>query len=147
MAEELNFQSRRYLYLIKESVGVSMRVLLLLLLIETAYLAYLLSEEIYIMFIAPAAAIVLWWFSTWVYGIYKIGITNNLEQRLTAINNGNVRRVYYVFVKKIDRAGEVEQKIHDHFDAQRRNGEWFVLWFWEVAWLWLRYFRVWKHQK
>lgn len=134
-------KTRRYLYLIKEPVSPSLKFLLSLLIIETSFIVYLLYGEILVMYLSVPLVVLGWWFANWFYGIYKIGITQNLDARLTAINNGNAREVYYVFKKEIDRAGEIETKIHRNYTRKRRSGEWFALYFWQIAWIWMRYFR------
>ena len=79
------------------------------------------------MYLSVPLVVLGWWFANWFYGIYKIGITQNLDARLTAINNGQrAGEVYYVF-KEIDRAGEIETKFIANYTRKRRSGEWFAL--------------------
>lgn len=68
----------------------------------------------------------------WVYFIgtkpgepVKIGHTNNLEKRLTAIQNGNHRELVLLAGVLVSRAGDIEGRLHTRFEAHHLRGEWF----------------------
>ncbi len=133
--------TRRFLYLIKEPCSVYTKVYLWIIAVQLGVIYHLLFDYSSAIVIGALGGIPLWLAAERLLGYYKIGITNHLKRRLTAINNGNARRVYYKFVKRIDEAGVVEKKIHKELAKNRKEGEWFYLWFWQVWVLWLRYFR------
>jgi len=61
---------------------------------------------------------------------YKIGVTKDLEKRLSAINNTSPYRCYILYkieFKERKKAFELESKVHNKFDNKRLNGEWFEL--------------------
>jgi len=133
--------SRRFLYLIKEPGNVYTKVYLWIISLQLGIIYHLIFDYRLAIIIGALAGIPMWLFAERTVGYYKIGITNHLKRRLTAINNGNARRVYYKFVKRIDEAGVVEKKIHKELKKNRKDGEWFYLWFWQTWILWWRYFR------
>lgn len=135
-----NDESRRHLYLIKEPFGLAKKLFLIIIATQQLVIGFLLTDDIRFIYTAPVLGLLVWLVSEWVHGIYKIGITSNLENRLRQINNGNARRVFYVFTRNLNKAGVVETKIHRRFKQKRREGEWFGLYFWEVGYLWVRYF-------
>jgi hypothetical protein len=62
-------------------------------------------------------------------GFYKIGITNNLTQRMSTLQTGNPRKLEYVdTVKCFDKAEAYlyEQFLHGCLQQCRAGGEWFM---------------------
>ena len=62
-------------------------------------------------------------------GFFKIGITNNLKQRISTIQTGNPRKVEYVDTIKCwsqSQAREIEAFLHGVLNNARANGEWFL---------------------
>lgn len=132
--------SRRYLYLIKEPFDLAKKIMLCIINLLSFVLAFYFFDDVRFLITAILSTILVWVISEWIYGTYKIGITANLKSRLSAINNGNARNVFYVYTKRINKAGVVETKIHKRYKSTRKGGEWFGLWFWQVFYLKLRYF-------
>ncbi len=60
-------------------------------------------------------------------GIYKIGITNDIEFRLRTMQTGCPYRLYAFRTFAHDRPASVEAALHAFFNNKRVNGEWFVL--------------------
>lgn len=140
MASNYTDTTRRYLYLIKEPFDFAKKVMLVIITIQAGIIAYLYTLDQRWLITIGIICVFVWYITEWFYGIYKIGITSNLKSRLSAINNGNARNVFYVYTKEIDKAGKVESKIHKRFKQNRKEGEWFALWIWEVFYLKIRYF-------
>jgi len=136
-----NRHSRRFLYLIKEPCSNIIKIYLWIILILLGIIYFMWSGDIYGVVFGLIAGIPFWLLAERVRGVYKIGITKNLKSRLSQINNGNARKVYYVYYKMFDKASTTEKQIHNQLDKARLEGEWFHLWFWQVWWLWIRYFR------
>ena len=136
-----NSNSRRFVYLIKEPCGALLKIYLWIILVLLGVIYFMWSGDIYGIVFGFILGIPFWLLAERVRGVYKIGITKNLKSRLSQINNGNARKVYYVHYKMFDEASVTEKKLHDIFGKSRMEGEWFHLWFWQVWWLWLRYFR------
>ena len=136
-----NNSTKRFLYLIKEPCGVFIKILLWIICIQMGGMVYLITGHRFAIVVGCIIGIPVWILANRSVGYFKIGITSNLKRRLTEINNGNARVVYYVAQKKLDGAGTIEKRIHQRLDKKRRDGEWFRLWFWQVWWLKWRYFR------
>lgn len=60
-------------------------------------------------------------------GHYKIGITDDLAQRLIHLQTGNSLDLTLVLVLNVSNARQVEQELHDYFRAKHIRGEWFEL--------------------
>ena len=62
-------------------------------------------------------------------GFYKIGISNNVESRLSSIRTSNHDDVEIVIARKIDDAFGFEQELHKRYEHRisRKSGEWFKL--------------------
>ena len=58
---------------------------------------------------------------------YKIGITDNIEKRLSSIRNGNPYKVTVLHSKRKQDAYNVEQSLHRLYRKVRVRGEWFQL--------------------
>lgn len=140
MAGSYNDKSRRYLYLIKEPFDLAKKIMLVVITVQAGIIAFLYTNDQRWVYTVAIVSVFVWFATEWCYGIYKIGITSNLTSRLRAINNGNARKVFYVYTKEINKAGRVESKIHKRFTQNRKEGEWFALWIWEVFYLKIRYF-------
>ena len=136
-----NRKSRRYLYLIKEPCSVIIKIYFWIILLLLGVIYFLFYGEIYGIVFGFIAGIPSWLLAERVRGVYKIGITKNLKSRLSQLNTGNARQVYYVHYKMFDQASTTEKKIHNQLGKTRLEGEWFHLWFWQVWWLWFRYYR------
>lgn len=61
------------------------------------------------------------------YGWYKIGISNEPEQRLSSIQSACPVPVKIVFTAEIDQAAELEKVLHRHFAWRCIGREWFEL--------------------
>lgn len=58
----------------------------------------------------------------------KIGVTNNIDRRLTELQTASDSNLNIVYMSpKCDNAYELERRVHDHFSAYRKNGEWFSI--------------------
>ena len=56
----------------------------------------------------------------------KIGVTNNIDRRLSELQTASAGALNMMYISpKCDNAYEIERKVHDHFSAYRKNGEWF----------------------
>ena len=60
-------------------------------------------------------------------GLYKIGQTKNIENRLSDIRTSNPHGVQLLEYTKVECAEKVEEKYHDIYDEKRVSGEWFNL--------------------
>lgn len=58
---------------------------------------------------------------------YKIGIANDLESRLAALQTGNPYPLVVVACFQFPNAGLVEKALHQSFSDVRKLGEWFEL--------------------
>jgi len=58
---------------------------------------------------------------------YKIGVSNDPEKRLKAIQTGNSEKVIIFKKFKSQYPTKVEGRLHRFFNSERRKGEWFVL--------------------
>jgi hypothetical protein len=62
-------------------------------------------------------------------GFFKVGITNNLTQRMSTLQTGNPRKLEYVDTIKCfskEEAYLYEQFLHGCLQAVRAGGEWFT---------------------
>ena len=76
-------------------------------------------------------------------GRYKIGLTNNPERRLNELNSQQAP-CPIVGIRNIavrDNA-TVERALHQKFAKQRRHGEWFDFWVWELPLVEMAYDRA-----
>jgi Rha family phage regulatory protein len=60
-------------------------------------------------------------------GFYKIGITNDTNKRIEQLSTGSPLGVERIAEFQNKDAKKTESLIHDKFNEQRRNGEWFEL--------------------
>lgn len=59
-------------------------------------------------------------------GLYKIGVTKNIEKRFKHLNTGNPNMINKVKVyKSISNAHQIETMIHNDLKQYRHKGEWF----------------------
>jgi hypothetical protein len=58
---------------------------------------------------------------------YKIGITNDVENRLAQLSTGNPFELKVLLMYGYDNAEIVERAIHQRFANSRKRGEWFEL--------------------
>jgi len=136
-----NRHKKRFLYLIKEPCSNVVKVYLWIIFTLLGIIYFLLTEEIYGAVLGFVTGIPAWLMAERLRGFYKIGITKNLKRRLTAINNGNARTVYYIYYRMTDDVQKVETEVHRKLKKVRKDGEWFHLWIWQVWWLKWKYFR------
>lgn len=129
-----------YLYLIKEPAGHLPKILIWIILIQLGIIIYLLYNIPIAVLIGMIAGVPMWLIIERSFGLFKVGITNNPKRRLTAINNGNARTVYYCKLKARDDAAVIEKKIHRAYKKRRKDGEWFRFWFWEIWLITWRYY-------
>lgn len=59
-------------------------------------------------------------------GAYKIGVTQDIPQRIRALQTGNPHPIVLVCFM-ITIVGAVEKELHKHFNPDRMQGEWFAL--------------------
>lgn len=57
----------------------------------------------------------------------KIGKTNNVKQRLSALNAASPAPLTLVYFGYVLNADKLEKELHDIFDERRLRGEWFAL--------------------
>ena len=58
---------------------------------------------------------------------YKIGISNNPEKRLKALQTGNDNSLKILFKVLCENYNQVETALHNKYNFLRINGEWFEL--------------------
>jgi hypothetical protein len=58
---------------------------------------------------------------------YKIGVANNVENRILTLQTGNPHKIKEVFSFSIENALNVELKLHKKFSKKQLEGEWFNL--------------------
>lgn len=58
-------------------------------------------------------------------GYYKIGITNNIKGRIKAFETTSPLGIKKIYSNEVDSTRALETIIHNKYDKQRRNGEWF----------------------
>ena len=59
--------------------------------------------------------------------LYKIGYTNNLEQRLKQLQTSSPVPMKVIYSKEYNNAKNIEQKTHEEYSSVRKEGEWFRL--------------------
>lgn len=68
-----------------------------------------------------------------VIGRYKIGLSRRPELRLEQLNSSQapcpIKGIRYIQVQDMK---AIEDKLHEQFKVQRRHGEWFDFWFWQM---------------
>lgn len=68
-----------------------------------------------------------------VIGRYKIGLSRKPELRLEQLNSSQapcpITGLRYIQVQDMK---AIEDKLHEQFKSQRRHGEWFDFWFWQM---------------
>jgi len=130
----------QYLYMMKEPCSRIIKILMWLICLLIGIIWNLRSGEFMCVIFGVIAGVPLWFFAESAVGYFKIGITINPDRRITEVNNGNARQIYYVAKVKRNNDQEIETKIHRKYKKQRRDGEWFNLYFWQIWWIRLRYF-------
>lgn len=68
-------------------------------------------------------------------GRYKIGLTRNLDARLSSIATASPFLTQLAHYFKTSQMRELEKALHDHFAAKRQQGEWFELDREDMDWL------------
>jgi hypothetical protein len=58
---------------------------------------------------------------------YKLGITDDLQERLTAFRNSSPLKVELVFSAESDNPKEVEKKLQEKLKTKQVKGEWYAL--------------------
>ena len=58
---------------------------------------------------------------------YKIGITDNINSRMTSLRIGNPYKLELHLCSYFDNAEEVEKQLHKKFEEKHVNGQWFKL--------------------
>jgi len=59
--------------------------------------------------------------------MYKIGITNSVNKRLSSIQTANPNPLSLMYSGKVNNAKKLEKELHTHFRRQKINREWFRL--------------------
>lgn len=60
----------------------------------------------------------------------KIGITDNIKDRMSGLNCGNHEKLKLLFKYEVDtrgKAGQIETELHSYFKEYHLKGEWFKL--------------------
>jgi predicted GIY-YIG superfamily endonuclease len=57
--------------------------------------------------------------------VYKIGVTNDLQQRIKNVRTGNPNPVEYVYNEQNNNAYKLEKWLHSQLSEHRLEGEWF----------------------
>lgn len=78
-------------------------------------------------------------------GLYKIGMTGNLADRLKAFKTSLPGGMRPIRTKLVDHAGKAETFLHEKFAGKRLNGEWFNLSEEDVAWI-KKWDGIYEHQ-
>ncbi len=60
-------------------------------------------------------------------GLYKIGITQDVQQRIRSMQSGNPHSIVLIAYRIVAYAEANERNLHAHFQHCRRRGEWFAL--------------------
>lgn len=60
-------------------------------------------------------------------GYYKIGITTNIDKRISDLQTGNPFLIQLVFFKIVNDASALESKLHKKYKNKNVLGEWFWL--------------------
>lgn len=68
-------------------------------------------------------------------GLYKIGRSASLGQRMTALRASEGMGIRIVHLIKTSRSSKIERLLHKRFSTVRARGEWFSLASQDVAWL------------
>lgn len=62
------------------------------------------------------------------YGRFKIGVTTDVQRRLSALQGGTPNRLRLITtISPVGDAEAVEEHLHQYFDPMRLRGEWFRL--------------------
>ncbi len=130
----------QYLYLMKEPCSRIVKILLWFICFLIGIIVSQESGEFMCVIFGIMAGVPIWFLAESSVGYFKIGITKNPDRRLTEVNNGNARNIYYVSKVKRNDAKEIETLIHRKYKNQRRDGEWFNLYFWQIWWIRFRYY-------
>lgn len=73
-------------------------------------------------------------------GRYKIGLTNNPTRRLDELNGSQAPcRIIGVRYIQVEDNLAVEQELHRKFKGDRKHGEWFDFWIWQLPIVHLAY--------
>lgn len=73
------------------------------------------------------------------HGSCKIGITGNLQHRLSTFRISNPYDIQVVFELRTDSASDIESQLHDKFESKRISGEWFSLTSGDIEWIQQKY--------
>lgn len=60
-------------------------------------------------------------------GLYKIGLTKNVNTRIKAIQNGSLLKIELLHTIRSSDMVTAEQILHARFEEKRNKGEWFAL--------------------
>lgn len=60
-------------------------------------------------------------------GVHKIGLTEDVKARRSALQTGHYKRLKVEFSLKTDTAAKVERYAHDQLASKRLEGEWFAV--------------------
>lgn len=75
-----------------------------------------------------------------IYGRYKIGLSNNVQRRLTELNGQQapcpIVLKHYIEVNNMK---DTEGRLHSQYKSSRKHGEWFDFFIWELPFIWLQY--------
>jgi|SaaInlLV_10m_DNA_4_1040232.scaffolds.fasta_scaffold22105_3 hypothetical protein len=58
-------------------------------------------------------------------GYYKIGITNNITNRLKSLQTGNAHEINVIHIEERYKPEKAEKYLHQKFSNKRLKGEWF----------------------
>lgn len=68
-------------------------------------------------------------------GLYKIGITQNLEARIASLQTGSPDTIEVIHTIKTSNMTMLENELHNKFESKRVRGEWFKLNDWDVEYI------------
>lgn len=57
--------------------------------------------------------------------LLKIGVTNNIEQRISTLQTGNPHEIILEHFEEKNQAYQIEAYLHRIFDSHKVRGEWF----------------------
>ncbi len=57
--------------------------------------------------------------------LFKVGVTNDIDKRLSNIQTGNPLKINVFFCQQIDEAYKIESRIKIKYSKYIKNGEWY----------------------
>jgi hypothetical protein len=66
---------------------------------------------------------------------YKIGVSTNIDRRIKQLSTLPPFDLELIFTIQTSDMYGLESKLHERFDHQRQNGEWFILTITDIEWI------------